>query len=368
MQTENLDQTLSFPNSLKTFLWINDNICAFSLFNEEFHLFDITKPKPIFQVSRGKVYSTLFFKEKEEKIYCGGLFTNTIERFDFHKQTFEQLHCEGALDNKFKYLAFAMKNDNTLASLAKKAKKNSLQLFDFRQSSPLLMEKELFYKEISAFDSCDSKMAFAWEHQQIYSHVVIDTEFIWAKEKALSKALKEDFSANKQQNDLFLDQKITTIRLSPSKNHVALGRENGTVSVYDVQNEEKIVNSCKLSLITHSHPPERAVNKLEPGKLPERKNNEVCDIDFFPMKRQKEQHLVSSGEEGKLKFIDFFQRKFLKKWEIQQEGVFQGGFFEKVRWSPSGNVIMVMKSPDKRSEDFGCCCIKFMESPIKPNN
>lgn len=366
MQSENLEHTLSFPENLKTFLWVNDTISVFSLFNGDFCLFDISKPKPI-QFSREKVYSALFLNEKEEKIYCGGLFTNTIEKFDFNKQIFESLYNEGAMDKKFKYLLFSIKNDKTLVSLVKKAKKNFVQLLDFRQSSPLLMENELLYDEITAFDSFENKIAVAWKHEEIYSHTIIDSDLIWLKEKAFSKALKQDFSLKKQPDDKFLDQKITSIRLAPSKNYAALGRENGAVSVYEIKNEEGIVNHCKLLLITHSHPPEKAVNKPEPGKLPERKNNEVCDIDFFPMKSEKEQYLVSSGDEGNLKFIDFQQRKLVKKWEIQQEGIFEGGFFEKVRWNPNGNVIMAMKSPNKKGENSGCC-LKFVESPIKLKN
>jgi len=364
MENSDFESTLEFPCFLKTFLWIQDYVSVFSSYNDEFEVYDVLSKKFRHKMSSDCIYSS--FYAEDEKLYCGGMLSKRIDAFDFKKGVFENVYKIEGDESKITSFTKIYKNkDQTFVALAKKSKLHFLDLFDFRQSKPLITEKS-FPFAVNFSDISDNFLSFGWESKNKYSHSIVDVSQIWPNEKDFAMSLKKELEEKTKAEDFDLDKKITSIRISPSKGLLSLGRKNGSVYIYEIDEKiSTISQKTQLSFAVHLHQQEKVTNSKEAGKLPERKNAHVIDLDFFPKKAGKEEILVSSGTEGALKFINFRKRKFLKSREIENNEKIEKGYFESVRWNPTGEVLMVLKSPDISKSDSTECQMKFTKSPIK---
>lgn len=209
-------------------------------------------------------------------------------------------------------------------------------------------------------------MAFSWNKDEIHSYSIINTNSILKNEKIFDELLTKECDSKLKAEDLSLINKETTsLAYSPSCSFLSLGKSNGCLSLYDISPSPDLFLPSNLNLLIKAHHP---LKSQQPGKLPEYTDVSICDIDFFPkLSEGKENRLVSSGKEGNLKFINFDKRKVYGNldWGVDQSGDYVGGYFEKVKWGPSGKYMMLLKSPDDKKKDFNECIMKVLDSPIK---
>ena len=362
MEALNFESTQDFPCYVKNFLWIQNYLAAYSLFNDQFGVYDVLSKRTICNITSDCVYAS--FVSDEEKLYCGGFLRNQIDVFDLNKEKFENIYKnQQEEDKKSTYRKFYRNKDKTFVGLVQKSKIQSVVLFDVRQPNPLITEKS-FPFNVTCSDISQNLLSIAWENKAKFCHSVIDLCQFWPNEKDFEHAMKRDLDEKLKTDDFDSDKKITAIRISPSKNMLSVGRENGGVYVYEMSEDfSKISQKTQISYAALLHPEEKITNSKEPGKKPERKTTNVVDLDFFPRNKVDgyEAILASSGNEGELKFLNLKKRKLVGVRKIDKK---ENRYFETVKWNPSGDVLMVLKSPEVESEETECQ-MKFINSPIK---